>query len=291
MQIGVQFPHEFFLDDVGGIRDFAQAAEGLGYSHLLLYEHVLGAVHADREPPLLVPYDETSSFHEPMVLMGFLAAVTRSIELATGVLVLPQRQTAIVAKQAAEVQLLTGGRLRLGAGVGHNHVEYAGLGADFSTRGARQEEQIGLLRRLWSEPVVDFAGRWDHIDRAGISPRPATPIPVWLGGFSDAAYRRAARIADGFVYSLMGTAGTEDGPRSTVERLRALVGEAGRDQATFGIELLVPYHVTVAEFGALADEWRDAGISHLTLHLLPDHWSTTAEHLRALEQYMAAAGG
>ena len=189
MKIGVQLPNETLGRDFLAIRDFAQTAEGLGFSHLLLYEHVLGVEHVGRNPPLAVPYDEHTEFHEPMVLLGYLAAVTSSIDFATGVLVLPQRQTALVAKQAAEIDLLSGGRLRLGVGVGHNYVEYQGLNQDFTTRGARQEEQIEVLRKLWTEPLVEFHGRWHDIDRAAIAPRPVTPIPIWIGGFSEAAYR------------------------------------------------------------------------------------------------------
>lgn len=291
MQIGVQFPNESLVDDVGAIKEFAQAAEAAGYSHLLLFEHVLGAVHADREPPLLVPYDERTNFHEPMVLAGFLAAVTSTIGIATGVLVLPQRQTALVAKQAAEVAILSGDRLRLGVGVGHNHVEYAALGADFRTRGARQSEQIDLLRRLWTEPTVSFDGQWDALDRVAIAPRPGRTIPIWIGGFSEAAYRRAAKQADGFVHSLIGTDGADEDPAATVAHLRHLVADEGRDPSAFGVEVLVPFHLGVTEFARLAETMRDAGVDLLTLHLLPGEWATPADHVAALQQYMAAVDG
>ena len=195
----------------------------------------------------MVPYDETTYFHEPFVLFGYLAAVTTSIELATGVVILPERQTALVAKQAAEVALLSDERLRLGVGVGWNYVEYEGLNEDFSTRGARQEEQIDVLRRLWKDPIVDYRGRFHTIDRLGVLPRPRSTIPIWLGGFSEAVYRRAARVADGFLYSLIGTAGPENDPRGTVMHLRDLVEAQGRDPSDFGIDLIVPVAVEPGE--------------------------------------------
>jgi probable F420-dependent oxidoreductase len=289
MKIGVQFPNESYVRDPLAIRDFAQAAEGLGYSHLLIYEHVIGAVHADRDPPLAVPYDETTLFHEPMVLLGYLAAFTSTIGLATGVVVLPQRQTGLVAKQAAEVAFLTNERLRLGVGVGWNYIEYRALNEDFSTRGARQAEQIDVLRRLWSEPVVSFEGRWHHLDRVGIAPRPRAPIPIWIGGFSEAAYRRAARIADGFIYSLYGPSGPDPDPKGSIRRLLEMVEEAGRDPAQFGIEVLVPLSPPPDEFAALAADWQDTGVSHVTLHLL-DGQRTPAQLVAALGEYTAALG-
>ncbi|WP_261567307.1 LLM class F420-dependent oxidoreductase [Frankia gtarii] len=289
MKVGVQFPNESFVSEPSAVRDFAQTAEGLGYSHLLVYEHVLGAEHVRRDPPLTVPYNESTVFHEPMVLFGYLAAVTTSIELASGILVLPQRQTALVAKQAAEVAYLSGDRLRLGVGVGWNHVEYLGLGADHSNRGIRSEEQIEVLRQLWERPVVDFNGRWHRIDRAGISPRPRTRIPIWMGGFSDAAYRRAARLADGFIYSLHGPQGPDPDPRGTIERLRTAVAEAGRDPADFGIEMLAPLPLTPREFADLVSTWHDTAVTHLTLHLFGGS-TTPKEHIAALRDYRNELG-
>jgi probable F420-dependent oxidoreductase len=287
MKIGVQFPNETLGRDLLAIRDFAQVAEGLGYSHLLVYEHVLGVEHADRTPPLAVPYDESTEFHEPMVLLGYLAAVTSSIGFATGVLVLPQRQTALVAKQAAEIDLLSGGRLRLGVGVGHNYVEYQCLGEDFATRGARQEEQIQLLRQLWTEPLVDFHGRWHDIDRAAIAPRPTTPIPIWIGGFSEAAYRRAARVGDGFILSLIGTGGWEEDLRGTIKRMRDWIEEDGGDPTQFGTELLIPLDLPPDEFARVVDTWRDAGLTYITLHLFdPD--LTPRKCVDVLDGYMKA---
>ena len=289
MKIGVKIPGEDFAGDFTAIRDFAEAAEGLGYAHLIAYDHVLGAEHANRTPPLMVPYNETTYFHEPFVLFGYLAAFTSTIELATGVIILPERQTALVAKQAAEVALLSNERFRLGVGVGWNYVEYEGLNQDFSTRGARQEEQIAVLRKFWTEPVVDYRGRFHTIDRVGVLPRPRSVIPIWIGGFSEAAYRRAARVADGFLSSLIGTAGPENDPRGTVEHLRALVHAEGRDPSTFGIDLIVPMAVEPDELGLLLERWRDSGISHLTLHTYRPG-ATAAETIELLAEYRRVIG-
>src|SRR5216110_1916665 len=181
MQYGVVFPQIEFGNDVQAIKDYAQTAEGLGYDYLLVYDHVLGA-HPTREPRLTGPYTHEHPFHEPMVLFGFLAAVTRRLQLTTGVIILPQRQTALVAKQAAEVDVLSGGRLRLGIGVGWNPVEYEALGQDFHNRGRRCEEQITVLRALWTQEVVNFKGQWHQISHAGLNPLPVQrPIPIWIG--------------------------------------------------------------------------------------------------------------
>ena len=200
MQIGVVYPQIELGGDPAAVRRIGRAVEDLGFDHLLAYDHVLGAVHADRTPPLTGPYTEHDPFHDPFVMFAYLAGITERIGFATGILILPQRQTALVARQAADVDLLSGGRLRLGVGVGWSHVEYEALGQDFRTRGARQEEQIELLRRLFTEPVVDFSGRFDRVDRAALVPKPARPIPIWLGGSGEKAFDRAARLADGFIF-------------------------------------------------------------------------------------------
>src|SRR6202046_511074 len=200
MQIGAVYPQTELRGDPVAVREFGRAAEDLGFDHLLAYDHVLGAVHADRTPPLTGPYTEHDPFHDPFVMFAYLAAVPERLRFATGILILPQRPTALVARQAADLDLLSGGRLRLGVGIGWNHVEYEALGQQFRTRGARQEEQIGLLRRLFTDPVVDFSGRFDRIDRAALVPKPTRPIPIWLGGSGDAAFERAARLADGFIF-------------------------------------------------------------------------------------------
>ena len=200
MKAGVVYPQIELGGDTGAVKAFAQAAEDLGYDHIVIYDHVLGAVHAGREPKLTGPYKETDPFHEPLVTYAYLAGVTKKLELVTGVIILPQRQTALFAKQAADVDLFSDGRLRLGVGVGWNWVEFDGLEmpGHFRRRGKRQELQIALIRKLWDQPVVEHQDSDHRIDRAGILPRPKRQIPIWLGGFSEAAFDRAARIADGF---------------------------------------------------------------------------------------------
>ena len=207
------------------------------------------------------PYTEQDPFHDPFVMFAYLAGITERIQFATGVLVLPQRQTALVARQAADVDLLSGGRLRLGVGIGWNHVEYEALGQDFGTRGARQEEQIELLRRLFTEPVVDFAGRFDRIDRASLVPKPARSIPIWLGGSSEAAFERAARVADGFIFI-----GAIDYAVDSWQRLRKRVLDHGRSIEDFGADFVVrPQDGGVGDLAAVIDGWRAAGGTHVSL--------------------------
>src|SRR4249920_1770091 len=200
MQIGAVYPQTELRGDPSAVGRFGKAVENLGFDYLLAYDHVLGAVHTDRTTQLPGPYTERDPFHDPFVMFAYLAGITERIGFATGILILPQRPTALVARQSADVDLMSGGRLRLGVGVGWNHVEYQALGQDFHTRGARQEEQIQLLRRLFTEPVVDFSGRFHRIDRAALVPKPLRPIPIWLGGSGNAAFDRAARLADGFIF-------------------------------------------------------------------------------------------
>src|SRR5438045_944235 len=203
MKAGVVYPQIELGGDTGAVKAFAQAAEELGYDHIVIYDHVLGAEHAGREPKLTGPYKETDPFHEPLITYAYLAGITNKLELVTGVIILPQRQTALFAKQAADVDLFSDGRLRLGVGVGWNWVEYDGLemSRHFGGRGKRQEQQIALIRELRDQPVVDHRGPAHRIDSAGILPRPKRQIPIWLGGSSEAAYDRAARIGDGFLFS------------------------------------------------------------------------------------------
>src|SRR6266545_754766 len=199
MRIGVVFPQTEIGNDPSAIHDYAQAAEELGYTHVLAYDHVLGA-NPDRPGGWSGAYTFRSAFHEVFVLFGYLAGVTQRLELVTGVLILPQRQTALVAKQTASLDVLSGGRLRLGVGLGWNEVEYTGLKEDFHNRGRRIEEQVALLRRLWSEPLVVFNGRWHTIPDAGINPLPVhRPIPIWFGGHAPAVLRRTARLGDGWM--------------------------------------------------------------------------------------------
>src|SRR6195256_4649384 len=261
MQIGAVYPQNELRGDPTAVRRIGTAVEEMGYAHLLAYDHVLGAVHADRTPPLTGPYTEHDPFHDPFVMFAYLAGITERIGFATGILVLPQRQTALVARQAADVDLLSGGRLRLGVGVGWNYVEYEALGQDFHTRGARQEEQIKLLRRLFTEPVVDFSGRFDRVDRASLMPKPARPIPIWLGGHGEVAFERASRLADGFIFF----GGNSDQVVGEWRRLRDRVGAIGRSVEDFGADWVVLRRDSMGALISEIDTWRDAGGTHISL--------------------------
>jgi probable F420-dependent oxidoreductase len=247
MRFGVIFPQTEIGADPGACRAFAQAAEGLGYTHILAYDHVIGADPTNR--PGWRGYTIDDMFHEVFVLFGYLAAVTTTIELAAGVIILPQRQTVLVAKQAAEVDVLSGGRLRLGVGIGWNAVEYEALNEDFHTRGARIAEQIAVMRALWTDERVTFRGKRHTLVEVGIRPMPVQrPIPVWMGGWAEAALRRAARRADGWIHG--GRHMTGDTLRDALQRLRGYVTNAGRDPATFGID--AQYRME----NKTPDEWR-----------------------------------
>lgn len=286
MKIGVVYPQIELGGDPSAVRRIGRAVEELGFDHLLAYDHVLGAVHADRTPPLTGPYTENDPFHDPLVMFAYLAGITERIHFATGVLILPQRQTALVARQAADVDLLSGGRLRLGVGVGWNHVEYQALGQDFHRRGARQEEQIGLLRRLFTEPVVDFSGRFDRVDRAALIPRPRRSIPIWLGGGGEAAFDRAARLADGFMLS----GGDLDRALGVWKGLRARVSDLGRSLEDFGGDYVArPLGgKDVSGLAAEVDAWREAGGTHVSVITMGQGLDTADGHIDYLASVAAA---
>ena len=292
LQVGVVFPHAEAGADPSAIRDFARAAESLGFSHILAFDHVLGADAAGR-PGWSGRYTSETPFREPLTLFAFIAAVTSTIGLATGVLILPQRQTALVAKQAAEVQLLSGGRLRLGVGTGWNAVEYDALREDFHTRGRREEEQIELLRQLWTRDVVTFSGRFDAIDRAGINPLPGAPIPIWLGGRDDAVLRRAARCADGWLPLFAPGAELEE----ALSRLDSYLAAAGRSRDGFGIEGFVNLEPEEpARWSRQLDRWRSAGATHISLRTMPPGLAAPRpgvsmdSHIEAMRRYREAFG-
>ena len=286
MEIGVVYPQKELRGDPDAVRRIGRAVEDLGFDHLLAYDHVLGAVHADRTPPLTGPYTEKDPFHDPFVLFAYLSAMTERIGFATGILVLPQRQTALVARQAADVDLLSGGRLRLGVGVGWNYVEYEALGQDFQTRGARQEEQLDLLRRLFTEPVVDFSGRFDRVDRAALAPKPARPVPIWLGGSGEAAFDRAARLADGFIF--FGAAGIENTIASW-KRLRERISRLGRPVENFGADYVaLPRERGIGDLLSEIDAWQDAGGTHVSVATMGLGLDSTESHI---DQLGAIASG
>jgi probable F420-dependent oxidoreductase len=268
MRLGTIFPNADIGTDPVAIRDFAQAVEGAGFDYLLTYDHVTGA-HPDRFAGASIagfsapPYVHDSPFHEPFVLFAYLAGLTRRLELVSSVLILPQRQTALVAKQAAEVDMLSGGRLRLAVGVGWNFAEYESLGADFHTRGRRLEEQILVMRKLWTEPLVTFAGRWHTLDRVAMAPRPSRPLPIWIGGGAgDQLLRRVARLADGWMPLLP----PAEDAAAAVTRLHALLREEGRDPASFGLDARIRATGDPADWVSAARRWRSLGATHLCLN-------------------------
>jgi probable F420-dependent oxidoreductase len=284
MQIGAVFPQSEIGAAVADVRRYATTVESLGFAHLLAYDHVLGAdpaVHA----PWNGPYDIDTTFHEPFVLFGYLAACTR-LELVTDVIILPQRQTALVAKQAAQVDLLTEGRFRLGVGIGWNAVEYEALGQSFSTRGRRMSEQIPLLRRLLSERSVDHDGDFDRVTGAGLAPMPIQrPIPIWVGGQSEPAYRRIGRLADGWFPQVV--------PGSRLDEARSIIAEAaheaGRDPSSLGMEGRASW--TSDGIDKLVDHvgrWRDAGATHLGINTMNAGLGAVEAHLEVLADVAAA---
>jgi probable F420-dependent oxidoreductase len=278
MRIGVVFPQTEIGADAGAVRAYAEHVEGLGFAHLLAYDHVVGAdpnVHAGWDGP----YDLHNTFHEPLVTFGYLAGVTTSLELVTGILILPQRQTVLVAKQAAEVDLLSGGRLRLGVGLGWNAVEYEALGEDFSNRGKRSEEQVDLMRKLWTEQTVTYDGTYHRVTGAGLAPLPIQrPIPVWFGASSPRACRRAGRLGDGW-FPMVGP-----GPKleQALQEVAQAATEAGRDPAQIAMEGRVSWNGNADDLADGFRVWADAGASHVSINTMGAGLASVDDHLRAL---------
>ena len=288
MQLGVVFPQNEIGEDPGAVRAFAEAAEDLGYAHLIFYDHVLGA-DTGRRPEWQGPYSHRDTFHEPMVTFGYLAALTSRIELVTAVIILPQRQTALLAKQAAQVDVLSGGRLRLGVGIGWNDVEYEALNENFHDRGKRSEEQVELLRALWTNEIVDFEGRWHSVPGAGIRPLPVQrPIPVWFGGGrSDGVLRRIARLGDGWFPQLQ----ADEQGKERMAAFRNFVAEAGRSQDDVGVDARVAVSRGGID-GALrdAEAWQGMGATHISFNTLRAGFTSADEHIDALRRFKEAAG-
>jgi len=290
MQIGVTFPQTEIGADPVAIRDYAQAAEGLGYDHVVVFDHVLGADPTHRSG--WKGYTQQSMFHEPFVLFGYFAALTK-LELVPAVIILPQRQTALVAKQAAEVDVLTSGKLRLGVGVGWNPVEYEALGMNFKMRGRVVEEQIEVMRLLWSHEVVSYKGQFHTIVEAGLNPLPIRrSIPVWMGGSADTLLRRTARMGDGWFPQ----GPPDDKMREAVERLRGYIREAGRDPSAVGIEARVNASAgNLDEWIRQTEGWRtlggDWGATHISLNTMGAGFKSPREHIEAIRRYKEAISG
>lgn len=282
MKLGVVFPKTEIGSDPAIIKAYAQAAEGLGYDYLLTYDHVLGA-NPDRPGGWQGPYTYEHCFHEPFVLFGYLAGLTQTIELVTGILILPQRQTALVAKQATQVDLLSGGRLRLGIGIGWNEIEYQALDCNFTNRGKRVEEQIALLRALWTKPLVQFEGKYHTIPDAGINPLPVQrPIPIWFGGMADPVLRRAARLGDGW----MPNGSPDDRLKGLIERLHSYLEEAGRDPKAFGLDGRISINNQPQDsWGNQLEKWQELGATHVAVNTMKAGLASPQAHIEAIRKF------
>jgi len=284
MRFGVVFPQTEIGTDPTVIRDFAQTAEALGYHHILAYDHVIGANPASRQG-WRPPYTHKDSFHEPFVLFSYLAGVTKTLEFTTGVIILPQRQTVLVAKQAAALDVLSGGRLRLGIGIGWNPVEYEALGENFKNRGRRSEEQVEVLRKLWTQELVTYEGQWHRITDAGLNPLPIQrPIPIWFGGSDDRALRRLARLGDGW-FPLMGP---DDTCRAAIDKIGSYAREAGRDPKSIGIESRVTIgQKSPEEWKKEIEAWKNLGATHLAVNTMKAGLPTPTAHIEAIRRVKA----
>jgi probable F420-dependent oxidoreductase len=282
MHIGLVYPQTEYPADPAAIRDYAQAAEALGYSHILAYDHVLGA-NPDRPGGWTGPYTYRDPFIEPFQLFTYMAAVTSRLGFATGVLILPQRETALVAKQAATLDVLCGGRFRLGIGTGWNKVEYEALSQDFHTRGRRQEEQIEVLRLLWTQELVTYQGRWHDIPDAGLNPMPVQrPIPLWFGGHADVVLRRLARTGDGWMPGFR----TAEAATTHLETLDRYLSEQGRARADIGLEPRLHWgDSNLDTLGRTLEGWRAAGATHISLNTMGAGFRTPEKHLAAARTF------
>jgi len=287
LRIGVVFPQTEFGHDPGAIREYAQTAEGLGYKHILTYDHVLGA-NPVRPGGWHGPYTHNHPFQEPFVLFGYMAGLTETIEFVTGILILPQRQTALVAKQAATLDVLSGGRLRLGVGIGWNLIEYEALNQDFHTRGRRIEEQIEILRQLWTEPLVNYEGEWHSVPDAGINPLPLQrPIPIWFGGHADAVLRRVATIGDGWMPNYKKAADAQP----ALEKIGGYLAEAGRSWGEVGLEPRILFGDGESDrWAAEIVAWKASGATHLSVNTMHAGFQTADEHISAISRFATTIG-
>jgi probable F420-dependent oxidoreductase len=285
MRVGVVFPQTEIGTDPAVIKDYAQTAEELGFLHILAYDHVIGANPASR-PGWKPPYSHLDNFHEPLVLFSYLAGLTKKIELVTGIIILPQRQTVLVAKQTATLDVLSAGRLRFGIGIGWNPVEYEALGENFKNRGRRSEEQIEVLRKLWTQELVTFEGRWHKITDAGIKPLPVQrPIPIWFGGTDDRALRRLAKLGDGW-FPLMAP---DEKCRAAIDKIHGYAREAGRTPSDIGIEGRISYGQGSAD-AWLKDlkAWKDLGATHVSLNTMRAGLGSPTAHIEAIRRFKEA---
>jgi probable F420-dependent oxidoreductase len=288
MQYGVVMPHYELPATPIALRDFIIGVEELGYDYLLAYDHVIGA-NPDREGGWKGPYTYTHTFHEVFTLFSFAAGITETLGFASGILILPQRDASLVAKQAAQVDLLSNGRLRLGVGVGWNKVEMQSLGFDFHNRGKRIDEQVRVMQQLWQHELVTFNGDYHHLDDVGINPLPVQrPIPVWFGGGADVVLRRMARLGAGWIPNGM----TPDRAQAVVETLRAYLAENGRDMSAFGIDVrLSMKRLPEDTWDDFIAGWTQLGMTHLAVITMENGYRTPDEHLGALARFKTYLDG
>lgn len=282
MRIGVVYPQVEFPDDPSAIRDYAQTVEGLGFTHILAYDHILGA-NPIRPGGWRGPYTYADPFMEPLVLFSFIAGVTEKLEFTSGIIILPQRQTALFAKQAATLDVLCGGRLRIGIGLGWNEVEYVSLNENFHNRGKRVEEQVEILKRLWSEPLVIYNGNWHNIPDAGINPLPnQRPIPIWFGGSHKNVLKRLARFGDGW----MPTYTSPDDAKPALELLDQFLEQNGRSRKDIGLEVRFKYgEGNPDSWRKWLDSWRHVGATHVSINTMGYGYQTALEHIEALKLF------
>ena len=284
MEIGAVFPHNEIGTDPQAIKDYAQGVEELGVTHLLIYDHVLGA-DRDRPGGFEGPYDKDVAFHEPFTTFAFVAAVTKKLDMITTVMILPQRQTVLVAKQAAELAILSNNRFKLGIGVGWNAVEYTGLNENFKNRGKRQEEQVELMRLLWESEVLEYKGDYHHIDKASINPRPSKSVPIWFGGGAPQLIERCAHLGDGWI-PLMGP---NEAARKTLAAIKAKRESKDLDWDNFGVQAQAQYAGGDAErWNKHAEKWRDLGASHLAIATHNAEPTNVDGHLGRIKEYLNA---
>ncbi len=287
MDIGIMFPQMEIKADRGGVKAFGQAAETLGFKHINSFDHVIGANLANRPDWKKPGFTIESDFHEPLVLFGFLAGVTENLGFATAIMILPQRQTVLAAKQAATVDIMCGGRFRLGIGTGWNQVEYKSLNEDFKSRGKRSEEQIEVMRKLWSNQVVDYDGEWHSVPDAGLAPLPIQrPIPIWLGGgANDLVMRRIARIADGWMPQWQ----PNDETLTDLEKVHGWAKEYGRTPSDIGLDGRLPLAAENSDSWAERTKaWEDAGATHMSIMTMNDGLRGADAHIRRLEEFREA---
>ncbi len=284
MEIGAVFPHNEIGTDPQAIKDYAQGVEELGVTHLLIYDHVLGA-DRDRPGGFEGPYDKDVAFHEPFTTFAFIAAVTKKLDMITTVMILPQRQTVLVAKQAAELAILSNNRFKLGIGVGWNTVEYTGLNENFKNRGKRQEEQVELMRLLWESEVLEYKGEYHHIDKASINPRPSKSVPIWFGGGVPQLIERCAHLGDGWI-PLMGP---NEAARKTLAAIKEKRESKGLNWDNFGVQAQAQYAGGDAErWNKHAEKWRNLGASHLAIATHNAEPTNVDGHLRRIKEYLNA---